>query len=150
MKKQLIYLDTSIISAFNDDRELEKSQQTRAFLTAIKKEHVYVSSLVIEEVSHIKNSVRKTQLMDLIKKYLKFEVSNEARDMAEFYIENKLIPETHPEDALHLAIATVKNIDVLVSWNYTHLVKLKTRHLVNALNLLKGYKEIDIISPIEY
>ena len=47
-------------------------------------------------------------------------------------------------------IATIQEMDILISWNYTHLVKFKTRHLVNALNLVSGYKEIEIIFPIEY
>ena len=39
--------------------------------------------------------------------------------------------------------------DLLVSWNFEHLVKLKTRVGVNAVNRLVGYREIEIVSPEE-
>jgi len=48
-----------------------------------------------------------------------------------------------------LAIAVVQELDVLVSWNFEHLVKLKTRVGVNGLNRLLGYHEIELVSPEE-
>lgn len=52
-------------------------------------------------------------------------------------------------DALHLAAAVVHEFDVVISWNFEHLVKLKTRQAVNGLNRLLGYREIEIVSPEE-
>ncbi len=52
-------------------------------------------------------------------------------------------------DALHIAIATVNGIDILVSWNFVHMVNLNTRTKVNAINLLNDYGEINIVSPYE-
>ena len=149
MKK--IYLDTSVISAYNDAREPEKVEQTKEFLKKVAKGvEIFVSSLVKEEVSAIKDVERKKELNTLILKFQSLTITDKVRELAEYYIQNGLIPETHIEDALHLAIATIHEMDILISWNYTHLVKLKTRHLVNALNLVSGYKEIEIILPIEY
>ena len=149
MKK--IYLDTSVISAYNDAREPEKVKQTKEFLRKVAKEvEIYVSSLVKEEVSAIKDVERKKELNTLTLKFQSLTITDKVRELAEYYIQNGLIPETHIEDALHLAIATIHEMDILISWNYTHLVKLRTRHLVNALNLVSGYKEIEIILPIEY
>lgn len=53
------------------------------------------------------------------------------------------------DDALHLAIASVENMDILVSWNFDHIVRLKTKHGVTGINTLLGHKVIDIISPSE-
>ncbi|GAK50852.1 hypothetical protein U14_02093 [Candidatus Moduliflexus flocculans] len=50
-------------------------------------------------------------------------------------------------DAKHLAIAVTYNIGILVSWNYRHLVKLKTKRAVNALHLTEGYAPIEIVAP---
>lgn len=149
MKK--IYLDTSVISAYNDIRELEKLEQTKDFFKKANQDaDIYVSTLVKDEVSAIKNIERKKDLNALISKYKSLAITDEINKLAEYYIKNELIPDSHIEDAVHLAIATVNEMDLLISWNYTHLVKLKTRHLVNALNLVSGYKEIEIILPIEY
>lgn len=52
-------------------------------------------------------------------------------------------------DSLHTAVATYYEIPYLVSWNFEHMVKVKTRKLVNSVNILQGYKEIEIVSPQE-
>ena len=53
------------------------------------------------------------------------------------------------DDALHIAVASVNNLDVIVNWNFTHIVKLKTRREVAVINTLMGYKPIEICSPQE-
>jgi hypothetical protein len=50
-------------------------------------------------------------------------------------------------DARHLAVAVVARVDAVVSWNLRHMVKLKTRREVNAVNLLNGYPVIEIVTP---
>ncbi len=69
--------------------------------------------------------------------------------MAQAYIDNDIIPEEYRNDALHIAVATLQDVDLLVSWNFEHLVNPETRRKVKAVNLLKGYKEIDIVTPEE-
>ena len=48
-----------------------------------------------------------------------------------------------------MAIATVYQADVVVSWNLKHMVKLKTRREVKAINILEGFREIEICTPLE-
>jgi len=50
---------------------------------------------------------------------------------------------------VHIAAATFHNLDVIVSWNFEHMVKLKTRRDVPAINTLMDYKGIEICSPLE-
>lgn len=52
-------------------------------------------------------------------------------------------------DAIHIAIASVHDMDVVISWNMEHMVKLKIRREVRAVNILEGYKEIEICTPLE-
>ena len=77
------------------------------------------------------------------------EVDEEARSLAARYIEAGLIPPKYLDDALHIAIATVNNLDVIVSWNFEHIVKLKTKLGVNCTNMMLGYRTIEIYSPRE-
>ncbi|MCK4384458.1 MAG: PIN domain nuclease, partial [Candidatus Lokiarchaeota archaeon] len=69
------------------------------------------------------------------------------------YIKNKLLPEKYINDALHIAIGSCNSISYIVScivsWDFEHIVKVKTRRIVNLVNTLQGYKEIEIISPKE-
>ena len=67
--------------------------------------------------------------------------------LTDAYITHKIIPKTYREDAEHLAIATFYQIDIFVSWNFRHIVKLKTIEKVNALNKLMGFPELKIVEP---
>jgi hypothetical protein len=73
----------------------------------------------------------------------------EAEALADQYIKKEIFPLKYRDDALHLAIASVNNIDIIISWNFEHLVKRKTRLEANLANSLNGYKSIDIIVPPE-
>lgn len=53
------------------------------------------------------------------------------------------------DDALHIACASVNDLDAIISWNFEHIVKLKTKREVVGINVLLGYKEIGIYSPWE-
>lgn len=69
--------------------------------------------------------------------------------MAKKYLERKIIPERYGKDAYHISAAVVNNLEVIVSWNFKHIVNLRTHREVNAVNLLEGYREVEIRSPLE-
>jgi predicted nucleic acid-binding protein len=52
-------------------------------------------------------------------------------------------------DALHIALATAARVDVLVSWNFKHIVNLRRIHAFNAVNLKHGYPVLEIRNPRE-
>lgn len=53
------------------------------------------------------------------------------------------------EDALHIAIATIHKVDVLVSWNFKHIVNLDRIKKYNGVNLKHGYMILEIRNPRE-
>ena len=69
--------------------------------------------------------------------------------MANKYMENKIIPANKRVDALHIAIASVNDLDIILSFNFKHINKLKTKTLIPATNLISGYREISIAQPEE-
>lgn len=73
--------------------------------------------------------------------------SEEIKILSEEYVLRRIIPVKHIEDAVHIAVMTVNSIDILVSWNFEHIVKLKTKREVNAMNVLLGYNLIEIVEP---
>jgi hypothetical protein len=77
------------------------------------------------------------------------KLNKKIESLARLYVEHGIFPEKYFDDALHVAIASYYNVSYLVSWNFKHLVKVKTRRLVNSINALAGFGGIEIISPQE-
>ncbi|MBU0611195.1 MAG: PIN domain-containing protein [Armatimonadetes bacterium] len=73
----------------------------------------------------------------------------EAEALMEAYLRAGIVTENHEADALHVALATVNQCDVIVSWNFRHIVNFRRIPLYNAVNVLQGYGHIAIYSPME-
>ena len=91
----------------------------------------------------------RKRLRRLIKGFKILKSNKKIRDLARVYIERGVFSERYVDDALHVAITTFYEISYLVSWNFEHLVKVKTRKWVNSVNTLEGFTEIEIVSPQE-
>ena len=76
-------------------------------------------------------------------------VNEEMVKLAEKYMEQKIVSEKYYSDALHIAVATVIGVDVLVSWNFKHIVNLDKIKLFNSVNLREGYSILEIRTPRE-
>ena len=150
MKRDSLYLDTSVPSAYFDERTKERREATIKFWnTVIPDYHVHISEITLEELENTRNETLKSRLKNLVEGF-KILKSNEAiKNLAKAYIVHNIIPEKYFDDALHVAIASFYDISYLVSWNFEHLVKVKTRKLVNSVNVLNGFGNIEIISPQE-
>lgn len=152
MKKLKIYLDTSVLNFVYAEDVPDKMMVTKKFFREIKRKtfHTFISDVVIDEVNKTQEP-KKTKLSKLIKKFNLgiLPLDQRCEKLAERYLEHKLIPIKYRNDAVHIAIATVNEIDVLVSWNLEHMVKLKTVKGVNLINREVGCKEIDIRTPEE-
>jgi len=149
MTKETLYLDTSVPSAYYDEGAKERQKETIKFFSEkIKDYEVYLSDVTIAELEENEEPLRG-KLLYLVKDFIELPTTEEVVKLADTYIENGIIPKNHKEDALHIAIATVNKIEIVTSWNLEHIVKLKTRREVNATNILKGYKTIEIVLPSE-
>ncbi|MFH1259641.1 MAG: hypothetical protein ABII74_07535 [Elusimicrobiota bacterium] len=84
-----------------------------------------------------------------MKRIESLKISDEVEDLAKIYTDNEVIPEEYNADALHLAVAAINGIGLVASWNFAHLVNHETKRKVKALNILQGYREIEIESPLE-
>jgi len=71
------------------------------------------------------------------------------RKLAERYVEEGVVPSRYFADAIHIAAAVLGNADILVSWNFRHLVRRSTRLLVNYINVERGLPTIEILAPPE-
>ncbi len=147
--KQKVYLDTSVPSVFYDERQPERQEMTKEFWNKLGDFNVYISDLVMKELEKVNDEQLKQRLLKLVENCKTLKLSDEAKKLGREYIKNKIIPEKIEADAYHIAIATVNQMDFLVSWNFRHMVKVKTKQMVNIINLQNGYKTIEIIAPPE-
>jgi predicted nucleic acid-binding protein len=147
-RKFKLYLDTSVPNAYFDLKDPYRQEITKQFWSRLKEHHVYVSNLVIKEIKATGDEKLIKNLIQLVKDFeLLSTKSEEVRALAEEYVSRGIIPVKHIEDAVHIAVTTVNSLDILVSWNFEHIVKLKTKREVNAVNVLLGYNQIEIIEP---
>ena len=148
--QESIYLDTSVPSAYYDNRAKERKEATFNFWKDILPNYkVFISEITLEELRSTKNVVLRNHFLKLVSHFKILNMNNRTEELANAYIKNDIIPEKYIYDAYHAAIATCHNINYLVSWNFDHLVKAKTRRLINSVNILEGYGPIEIIAPPE-
>ncbi len=145
-----LYLDTSVPNfLFAEDAKEKQKITEKLFHSDIRKQYkFYISGVVIREIEKAPLTKRE-HLMDVLKNVEIIEFTEEAERLAEAYLFKGALPKTSDEDARHVAIATVSNMDAVVSWNFKHLVNLRRIKSVNLVNEEMGYKHIEIISPEE-
>jgi len=74
-------------------------------------------------------------------------LTEEAIELADTYISEKVVGKTSLEDCRHIALATIHKVDVLASWNFKHIVNLDRIKGYNSVNMRLGYSIIEIRSP---
>lgn len=148
LKSLKVYLDTSVPNGYYDDKNLERQRVTKEFWPKLKEYQVFISDVVIDEIKATGEEERKQGLLKLVGEFVSLSSETiEIKTLAEEYVTRGIIPAKHIKDAIHIAVATVNSLDILVSWNFEHIVKLKTKREVNVINVLFGYKQIEIIDP---
>lgn len=146
--KLRIYTDTSVLGGCEDEEFAEHS--VRLLESFVRGERVLVlSSLTVQELATAPTEVR-SRLAAVPEEHLELlQLHTEARELAEAYIAAAVLTPRMRADAQHIAIATVARVDVLVSWNFKHIVNLQRIHGYNSVNLRKSYPMIEIRTPRE-
>ena len=143
-----IYVDTSVFGGkFDPEFEL----WTGLFL-----DKVFNSSLEL-----LYSDVAEDELINALRKVRDFvdsiparniqrvELMEEAILLAEKYLEEGVVGRSSRADCYHIAIATILKADILVSWNFKHIVNIQRIRGYNAVNLMNGYQTIEIRNPRE-
>ena len=148
MHKQRIYIDTSVIGGcFDKPFEYWSNLLMNEFINGEK--IAVISRVTVDEVNQAPINVIQ-KLEEIPTESLEpLMISDEARILAEHYISNKVVTRKFYEDALHIALATIAEVDVLVSWNFKHIVNLGRICKYNGINKFYGYGELEIRTPME-
>ena len=143
-----IYIDTSVVGGFYD-KEFDKA--TREFFKKVEKGKIVlvVSELLQAELlrapEHVRNHLDKYSK----KQIQRIELTEEAKILADRYIAEQVVGKTSKADCQHIAIATINKVDVLVSWNFKHIVNLSRIRGYNSVNLKNNYTMLEIRTPKE-
>lgn len=143
-----MYLDTSVFGGYF---EPEFELWTKVLFEKIKKgEYKLLLSRVIDiELTNAPKHVRELA-SSIPDSHIEFiETSDEATLLADTYINENIVDETSRADCLHIAIATVSNADILVSWNFKHIVNVNRIRGYNSVNYRHGHKLLEIRTPRE-
>ena len=150
MPIETIYFDTSIPSAYYDEREPKRLEDTVSFWSnKIAIYNAFVSDFTIEELQNTSDPLRRNKLLRLIAPLKILKKNHSIETLARSYVKHGVFLERDTYDAYHAACATYYQMNYLVSWNFEHLVKAKTRHLLSLINSVEGYKPIEIVCPLE-
>ena len=147
--KLRIYLDTSVFSALYDDRVSDRRIQTQEFWEKRGQFEVSTSNLAREELEQTPDPVRRGSLLQLLDGLLLIEVSGEMRKLAADYVAAGAFSPLAYNDALHVAAAVLTKQDILLSWNFKHLVNRRRRAQINQINISGGLPLIEIVAPPE-
>lgn len=148
MKKLRIYLDTSVFGGFFDD-EFQEFTKPLFERVNIGEFTVLFSTILEEELElapeKVQNLVRAIAIENT-------EFLIETEDIVALsseYISEKVVGNTSYSDCLHIALATINQADLLVSWNFKHIVNVMRIKGYNSINIKNGYKQLEIRSPRE-
>jgi len=147
-----LYLETSALGALADREEPRRPELTRELLRRVADgvHQGVISNVVQEELEQAPAEVRRMLLAHLKNTPLELVVEDEeSRNVFAEYAALSIVPERYRNDLRHVAVATVAGVDALVSWNFRHLVNIRTRRAVHAVNVRLGYPLIEIVSPEE-
>lgn len=148
MKRKRIYVDTSVLGGCFDPEFAAWSLGLLGDFRSARFAAV-LSDVTAAEVARAPAAVRELHAELLATSAELVAVTDEVFDLLAAYEAHGVLPARFRNDMLHIALATIAQVDVLVSWNFRHIVRLDKIQRFNAVNLESGYQPLAIYSPRE-
>ena len=146
-----VYIETTVFNRFLENNR-EYNIETKRFFEKISKNEIeaYSSTYVIEEIDKAPEP-KRTEMLNLFQSYKinVLEIDQRAYDLSETYIEMGIIPLKFRIDGIHIAMAAIHNMDCIVSLNFHHINKLKTKMATEIVHRMKEYNNPFICTPME-
>lgn len=142
-----LYLDTSVISAYFDFYKPVRQLITQKWFQYNAHDFtLFASTLVIEEIQNNTDQELLKNMLTLLNTYSIsiVAINDEITQLADVYRTQILPREIH--DTLHIATASYYGLDAIVSWNFKHIVNLKTMKTIHAINREQQYQTIEILT----
>jgi predicted nucleic acid-binding protein len=147
--RQRIYIDTSVIGGYYD-APLQAATQQLFERIQNGEFTVLLSSVTQDELENAPTHVQEL-VKNMKNEFIKFLItSDEAVELANDYINEKVVGQSSYADCLHIALATIHRADFLISWNFRHIVNVQRIRGYNFINIRNGYKQLEIRSPKDF
>lgn len=143
-----IYLDTSVFGGYF---EPEFELWTKILFNKIREGQyrLLYSRLTDNELIPAPENV-KDLVLQIPDDYIEvIEITREAIELADKYIDEQVVGKTNRADCIHIALATLNNADILVSWNFKHIVNINRIRGYNSVNYRFGHQILEIRTPRE-
>jgi len=153
LRKERIYLDTSVISYLDQQDSPEKMLETQQFWDLLKLDcyEIILSNITQEELGECqmdKQIIFAKFLNEL--NYINANETLESISLAREYLRQTVLTEKSLDDCRHIALASIYECDYIVSWNFRHMANIKVVNKVQGVNRLLGYKLLIIYPPTEF
>ena len=150
-KKIRIYLDTSVISYLDQKDAPQRMKETHEVWEILKANNyeVVVSSIALSEISECSKE-KAEKLVEYLSQinYLDYQTDKDTEVLADLVIQENILKPKSKDDALHIASAILSDSDIILSWNFKHLVNIETINGVRKICFNRNFnKIIDIYSP---
>ena len=126
--------------------------ETKKLFDKILKNEIqaYSSAYVLEELDKAPEP-KRSEMLNIIQEYkiIVLELDQKAYDLSDTYIEMGIIPLKFRIDGIHIAMAAIYDMDCIVSLNFHHINKLKTKMAAEIIHRMKGYNNPFICTPME-
>ena len=146
-----IYLETTMFNYYFDKDRDGHAATVNMFEAIGKGEYDgYTSEYVTYELQQAEG-LKQANMIALIDKYNihVLDIDEEADRLSNVYVREGIIPAKYALDSAHIAVATVNHLDCVLSFNFQHINKLKTKEMTALVNLREGYRSIIICTPME-
>ena len=147
--KLKLYLDTSVISALFDERNPERKSLTESFFAEISKFDIYVSTFTLAEIEKTPDPVVKKKMIGKVSKIQVLNITSDIEEIADEIILSGAINQSYLEDAFRIATAIMNEMDYLLSWNFRHIVRKKTKDIIRMITTINNLRQIEIVTPAE-
>jgi predicted nucleic acid-binding protein len=146
-----VFLETTIFNRYFEYGR-EHNRETLKLFEMINngETKAYTSTAVLEEIDR-SSEPKRSQMLNLIKEYSVsiLDVSSAADELANIYVDMGVVPIRFRTDGIHIATAAINNLDFIVSLNFHHINKVKTKMATDIINRMKGYSSPAICIPAE-
>lgn len=150
MSKLKVYLDTSVISHLLQEDVPEKMADTRKLweMFCAGKYDVYLSTVTLEELRGC-SEPKQSLLFDYLGQieYTLIQIKDNVAEIAQQIIDMGILTEKSYDDCQHIGAAIISECDCIISWNFKHIVNIRTIRGVRAITHLNGHKPIEILNP---
>lgn len=150
MRKLKVYLDTSVISYLYQKDSPEKMNDTLLLWELFRQQRyeIYISDIVLNEIGNCQED-KLALLLDYLSQisYNLIQTDEDTIALAEKFINFGILKQKSFDDCQHIAVAILSGCDIITSWNFKHIVNVKTVRGVKTITTLEGYKDLLIYPP---